>query len=341
MPNNYLSEKNPENATSHVCEINNEQRLKLEAILKDRGAAFAESPYSFWKVIFKKMNITAYKSGKLVIQGAGTGEFVLFTLEPEITGEAVLGYQQNPQKEDEDAQEPFAPHAGIDESGKGDLFGSLVISAVFVDEASAERLKKIGVRDSKTIKNDAKIAYMAEEIRKSVNGLFSTVSIGPQAYNRIYEKFNNLNKLLAWGHARALENLLEKKQDIPFALSDKFGAEHLILNALLEKGKKIRLVQKTKAESDIAVAAASILARDTFVSKMRKLSEESGFNLPKGAGTQAKEALRKIFENKGKEVLPTVAKMHFKTVREVLGPHCEEPQISNSEDLPSARNPEE
>ena len=143
---------------------------------------------------------------------------------------------------------------GIDESGKGDYFGPLVIAAVFVTPALEQDLALMRVRDSKKI-SDARILEMAPDIRLLCP--HSLVAIGPQRYNELYAKIKNLNRLLAWGHARALENLLQKV-DCDLAIADQFGDERLILNALQEKGKQIRLVQRTKAESDLAVAAASI-----------------------------------------------------------------------------------
>jgi len=188
-----------------------------------------------------------------------------------------------------------------------------------VDDETRPRLLKIGVKDSKKIKNDRKIAVIAEQIRKTVAGRFAVVSIGLDSYNRLYEKIGNLNKLLAWGHARAIENLLERVPDCKWALSDKFANESLIRNALMEKGRKIELRQRTKAESDIAVAAASILARDEFVRKIHALGRELGMPLPKGAGANVDEAAKKLVEKFGREKLPSVAKMHFKTALKALG----------------------
>ncbi len=146
---------------------------------------------------------------------------------------------------------------GIDESGKGDYFGPLVIAAVFVTPTTQTDLSLMQVRDSKKL-SDGRVREMAPDIRLLCP--HSIVAIGPQRYNELYTKIRNLNRLLAWGHARALENLLQQV-DCSLAIADQFGDEQLILNALQEKGKQIRLVQRTKAESDLAVAAASILAR--------------------------------------------------------------------------------
>jgi ribonuclease HIII len=203
---------------------------------------------------------------------------------------------------------------GIDESGKGDYFGPLVIAAVFVTPASEQDLALMQVRDSKKI-SDGRILEMAPDIRLLCP--HSVVPIGPQRYNELYAKIKNLNRLLAWGHARALENLLQQV-DCDLAIADQFGDERLILNALQEKGKQIRLVQRTKAESDLAVAAASIVARAEFLLRLQRLSQEVNTSLPKGASPAVEHAGRMVVTKYGRERLTAIAKMHFKTTNQIL-----------------------
>lgn len=203
---------------------------------------------------------------------------------------------------------------GIDESGKGDYFGPLVIAAVFVTPALEQDLALMQVRDSKKI-SDGRILDMAPDVRLVCP--HSVVAIGPQRYNELYAKINNLNRLLAWGHARALENLLQQV-DCDLAIADQFGDERLILNALQEKGKQIRLVQRTRAEADLAVAAASILARAEFLLRLQRLSEDVRTALPKGASAAVELAGRMVVRKYGEDRLGTVAKLHFKTTKQVL-----------------------
>ncbi len=204
---------------------------------------------------------------------------------------------------------------GIDESGKGDYFGPLVIAAIFVDATTQAELKLMEVRDSKKI-SDGRILEMAPDIKTICP--HSVISIGPQKYNELYAKIRNLNRLLAWGHAKALETLLER---VPCdrAIADQFGDERLILNALQDKGRKIVLEQRTKAESDIAVAAASIVARAEFLLRLKRLSHEVGTTLPKGASHIVELAGKMIVKKHGEERLGSVAKLHFKTTQVVLG----------------------
>jgi len=209
---------------------------------------------------------------------------------------------------------PSVERIGIDESGKGDYFGPLVIAAVFVDAVTQGELALMQVRDSKKI-SDGRILEMAPDIKTICP--HSIIAIGPKKYNELYAKIRNLNRLLAWGHAKALENLLDQ---VPCAraVSDQFGDERLILNALQEKGRKIILEQRTKAESDLAVAAASILARAEFLIRLKRLSDEVGTTLPKGASPAVELAARMVIKKHGRERLDSVAKLHFKTTQAVL-----------------------
>ena len=304
--------------TNYVCEINAEQAEKLKALLEERGWEFSTLQYARWKAAHEKTQVTAYESGKLMVQGKGTEEFVTFLLEPEVLHEARFGYEQelaaieNPKM--------FLPHAGIDESGKGDFLGPLCIACVYTDEASAKALLKAGVADSKTIGTDKKIFELAEIVRRETAGRFSVVAVGPEAYNRLYASFGNLNRLLAWGHAKALETLLEKVPDCPRAISDQFAkSQDTVRNALQARGRQIVLEQMPRAEADVAVAAASILARCEFVRRMKALGEPViGRSLPKGVSDAVLAAAREIVAAQGPEALGKFAKMHFKTAEQVL-----------------------
>jgi ribonuclease HIII len=203
---------------------------------------------------------------------------------------------------------------GIDESGKGDYFGPLVIAAVFVDATTQEELSLMQARDSKKI-SDGRILEMAPDIRMICP--HSIIAIGPERYNGLYTKIRNLNRLLAWGHAKALETLLDKVT-CGHAIADQFGDARLIIEALQKKGRTIVLEQRHKAESDLAVAAASILARAEFLLRLKRLSDEIGTMLPKGASSVVELAGRMIVKRYGEERLGSVAKLHFKTTQAIL-----------------------
>lgn len=297
---------------SQTYPLTQEQAAKLQTLLRERGFTFVEKPYTLYAATKEKLNIAVYEKGpKALLQGRGLEDFITFVMEPEILGEARLGYEEVHEPEQ------FAPHFGIDESGKGDLFGPLVIAGVYVDGDLARHLRDAGIRDSKGIGTDKKIRELAQVIRNS-GAPSEIIVIGPEKYNQLYTKIGNLNRLLAWGHARIIENLCARVPACRRALSDKFADARVLEKALLEKGSKIQLDQRTKAESDYAVAAASILAREGFIDWLDKHGNDLEITLAKGVSAKVKSAAAEIIAQYGPSMLPKVAKMHFKTASEVL-----------------------
>src|SRR6266478_3372107 len=284
------------------------QVTRLRGLLEKLGFEFSPKEYTLFFAQKDKLSVAVYEKGpKVLVQGRDVEEFVQFELEPKILGEAKLGY------EEVHLPEMFEPHFGVDESGKGDFFGPLVIAGVYVDRGIARNLLDAGVQDSKRIGSDARIRALAQLIRKTAGGLIETVLIGPQKYNELYEKFGNLNKLLGWRHARVIENLLGKKPDCPRALSDQFADARVVEQSLLRHGRKIDIQQRTRAESDIAVAAASILAREGFINWLERRGKDLGVRLERGVSENVKETAKKLVEMGGPQALREVAKVHFRT----------------------------
>ncbi len=297
---------------SYTHALTRDQASKLRTLLAESGFQFSAKQYTLFFAQKNSLSVAVYEKGpKVLVQGKGVEEFVQFELEPKILGEAKLGY------EEVHSPEMFEPHFGVDESGKGDFFGPLVVAGVYVDRGIARKLIDAGVQDSKRIGSDARIRAFAETIRKSTAGLIETVLIGPERYNELYQKFGNLNKLLGWGHARVIENLLAKKSDCPRALSDQFADARVIEQSLLRHGRKIDIEQRTKGESDIAVAAASILAREAFINWLERRGKELGLRLERGVSANVKEAAKKLVEMNGPQVLRGLAKVHFRTAHEI------------------------
>ncbi len=209
---------------------------------------------------------------------------------------------------------------GTDESGKGDVFGPLVVAAVAVDQASLMELTRIGVKDCKQL-SDKKVAELAVKIRGICNGRSQELALFPSRYNSLYATMKsegkNLNHLMAWAHARVIEDTLEFAP-CKFAIADKFADVRFIESRLMARGRAIVLIQKTHAENNIAVAAASVLARDTFLRGLEMLSNKYGVDFPKGAGSPVAEAIRRFVEKHGKASLAEVGKIHFKTFEGVL-----------------------
>jgi ribonuclease HIII len=297
---------------SYTHALRKEQATKLRALLEELGFEFSPKEYTLFFAQKNKLSVAVYEKGpKVLVQGRDVEEFVQFELEPKILGEAKLGY------EEVHSPEMFEPHFGVDESGKGDFFGPLVIAGVFVDRGIARKLLDADVVDSKRISSDARIRALADTIRKTSLGMVETVLIGPAKYNELYEKFGNLNRLLGWGHARVIENLLAKKPACPRSLSDQFADAQVINASLLKHGRKILIEQRPRAESDIAVAAASILAREAFINWLERKSKEIGLKLERGVSPSVKESARNLVELKGPGALREVAKVHFRTAHEI------------------------
>ncbi|MDQ3546612.1 MAG: ribonuclease HIII [Verrucomicrobiota bacterium] len=306
--------------TTYTAPLTGEQVKLLRQLLESSGFEFSAKPYTIYFAQKNKLSVAVYEKGpKVLLQGKGIDEFVSFELEPKVLGEARLGY------EEVHAPEMFEPHFGIDESGKGDFFGPLVIAGAFTDREIARAFLENGIQDSKRIGSDAKIRALARMIRETPGVVIDVVQIGPERYNDLYEKFGNLNSLLGWGHARVIENLLAKKPDCPRALSDKFADARVIEKALLQHGQHIQLEQRTKAESDFAVAAASILARESFIDWLERAGQRLGLTLGRGVSATIKETARKIVEKEGAEGLRRFAKVHFRTAHEIAPDHFAAP----------------
>ncbi|HSY20051.1 MAG TPA: ribonuclease HIII [Candidatus Acidoferrales bacterium] len=304
--------------TIHTCKLTTDQASALDAALRARNWKPRTVPYARFAFESDKTNIVFYESGKLVVQGKGTQEFVEFLLEPEILKQVKLGYETvlNP--------ELLLPRFGVDESGKGDFFGPLCIAGVYVNEAVITAWKDVGIRDSKNISSDKKIHELADVIRHTPGCVVDNVTIGNPKYNEMYSRMKSVNAMLAWGHARVIENLMGKRYQMnpaPVkAISDQFAASKTVIEkALMSAGREIELVQRHKAEEDIAVAAASIMARDAFVNGLTKLEHQFQTKFPKGASAAVDAAAKQFVEARGAEELAKVSKLHFRTALRAQG----------------------
>jgi len=304
--------------TIYTCKLTDEQAATLKSCLESRNFSFREVPYARFAGEKDKTNVVFYDSGKLVVQGKGTQEFIEFVLEPEVLKQAKLGYEAvlNP--------ELLLPRIGVDESGKGDFFGPMCVAGVYVNEAVLAVWKDAGVRDSKNISSDKKISELAKLIWETPGCVSTVVPLGNEAYNRLHAKMGSVNAVLAWGHARVIENLMGQRHRMnppPVrAISDQFAASKSVVEkALMSMGKELELVQRHKAEEDLAVAAASILARDEFVKRLAALGKDYGVELPKGAGANVDVLAKELFAKHGAAVLAKIAKIHFRTALRAQG----------------------
>lgn len=301
--------------TSYTFVLDKQQQDDLVGILSTGNYKPVTVPYT--KIAVKALswdcNVNLYTSGKCLIQGSGAEEFIINVMEPSVLKRIVVGYEEVV------SPEQLEPHMGVDESGKGDFFGPLVVASAYTNKDLYYRLKEIGVKDSKAITSDKQALVIASKIRNILGPeRFSVIRIGNGAYNKLYNKLSSVNRVLGWGHARCIENLLGLVTSCPKAISDQFGSEETVKRALLAKGRNIELVQRHKAESDIAVAAASILAREGFLLSLKQMEEKYGIVFPKGASEHVRDVACEFISKHGVEELANVAKCHFKTTDVIL-----------------------
>jgi ribonuclease HIII len=302
----------PKKVTSYTIKLDDGQMEKLRAACAAKHWETAEVPYARFAFKGPKVNVTAYTSGKVVVAGKETEDFVQNVIEAEVTGAPKLGYDA--------VLHPdwFEAHAGLDESGKGDLFGPVVAATVIAEKPAIEAWQQAGVRDSKTIA-DAQILRLDELIRDTPGAVVETRHMTMADYNHVMARpFASLNRLLAQHHADALQAALQKKW-VPRGLLDQFSKEPLVQREMKKKGlERFDLQMRTRAEEDPVVAAASVVARAEFVRVMRHLSREYGDKLLFGAGANAKAQAAELIGKFGARALGHFAKLHFRTCYEVV-----------------------
>lgn len=290
-----------------VTEIDIKLADKLIHDLKNQGFEISKPAYTLFSAKKKGVSCTLYESGKLMVQGKEMAQFLEFYLEPQILGTFQFTYQE--------LDLDLTARIGIDESGKGDFFGPLCVAGVYAEGQAIVGLKKLGVKDSKNL-SDGAIIKIGNKIKAEY--VHHIVKINPAKYNELYAEFKNLNHLLAWGHATTIEHLVARTQ-CQNVIIDQFADERVVLRALKRKKMDIQLTQRHRAEEDLVVAAASILARQTFLEALSHLSEKYKIAFPKGASVLTVKAGKKLVEEYGGEILEQTAKMHFKTLDVILG----------------------
>jgi ribonuclease HIII len=296
----------PLQSSCFVTTIDLSLKDKLQNDLVDQGFTLTNAPHAFFSAKKSGLSCNLYLSGKLTVQGKGKDEFISFYLEPEILKS--LSYSH-----------PHLDHdpcsrIGLDEAGKGDFFGPLCIAGVFASENSIEKLLKLGVKDSKKL-SDESIIKISKKVKESFP--HKVLYLFPETYNRLYGKFHNLNRMLGWAHMTVLEELSADNQ-CKKAILDQFATPELMLSLLRQKKLDVELIQRVRGEEDPVVAAASILARAAFLEGLEKLGKEVELLLPKGASSLVIQAGKEAVQKKGPDILPKIAKTHFKTMQDVL-----------------------
>jgi ribonuclease HIII len=331
LVDDHLRPAKPEARENKTYTIKNEHRqAQARKLLIEAGATEQEpGQHQSWRVRLadgaSSATITQYASGKCVLQGtAPAWDLAATEIAKALEGlgglDGAAPAKPDPKKLPEI---PNEPHVGTDESGKGDYFGPLVSAAVFVTPEMSARLAAIGVRDSKTL-SDKRVRELAQQIKQLLGRDWKTTPLPPETYNRLQQQMHgegkSTNSLLAWAHMRSLEDLLERGAEPDFLIVDKFADPSYIEGRLLERTRQraMPILQFPKAERDMAVAAASILAREGFLIWMERASRELGRELPKGVSEQVLDVARELAANHGREGLARYAKMHFKTTEKVL-----------------------
>ena len=296
-----------------------ERREALREALERSGAERREAKGSgeLWRYVLDGAQVTLWRTGTVRVQGKGEGLGLLQRLVEEFAVPESAAAKLPP------GLPRDAPWAGADESGKGDYFGPLVSAAVVVDAPVAAQLADLGVQDSKRL-SDPRVRKLGPEVRRLTTHALTTVA--PPRYNTLYDQFRRegkrLNQLLAWAHVRSLAELLERAEGgapMPaYAIVDQFADARVVERAAETKARDLRIVQFPRAEADVAVAAASIVAREAFLDWLARASERVGVTLPKGASPQVIAAAREIVARQGPDALGTVAKLHFATTGKVL-----------------------
>lgn len=245
--------------------------------------------------------VTLYTSRKIVFQGKEDFENIISLIQGK------------------DVNIEFVSHLGVDEVGKGDYFGPLVVASCFVDKDFLKKVKILGVGDSKKF-SDKRILEMFEKMKDYPYYYISIVS--PSEYNKLIKEMGNVAILLARQHSKViemgLEDLQKKGVECKKVVIDQFSSrESRVKNELGKLGRGVEFEQYHKGESDIAVACASVIARAVFLKEMQKMNDLYYFSFPKGASNVIDSA--KLFVQKnGVEELGKVAKVSFKTTKSVL-----------------------
>lgn len=283
------------------------EAVKLEQRLAAKGYMIDQPAFTRFRARKEGLSCMVYLSGKVLVQGSDVPCFV----EAFFPSAALDKAPANVPTVQKKSSKKYISCMGFDESGKGDVFGPLCFAGVYVGENESAQLVEWGVCDSKKLA-DKQILMLATKIRQHYT--YETLVLMPEQYNALYTKFRNLNRLMAWGHVE-LMTLLHQKTRCTHAVLDQFCSPLEVEKVLKPKRIDVNLIQKTGAESsEIAVAAASILARACFVEGMETLSTQFGLTIPKGAVHGVVQTGRRILEQYGESGLEKTIKLHFKTL---------------------------
>jgi ribonuclease HIII len=282
-----------------VLQVPAERAGEIERRLAARAFSFRATPHALFSAHGEGVVATHYRSGKLVIQGEN----------PEAFAELYVGGAVAAPLERRAPEGRAETVIGSDETGKGDYLGPLVVVAVRLEPEISKALQGGEVRDSKTLTDEHALRLGAALRAKLPH---SIQRLDPSEYNATHARIKNLNPLLAGLHARAIRELATPGVRV---VVDQFANESVLEKAL--DGADIRLEQRHRGEEVLAVAAASVIAREQFLTALRELSDKWAIDLAKGAGDPADRAARRFVALHGLDKLGQVAKLHFKNTQKI------------------------
>jgi ribonuclease HIII len=324
-----LAAREPRPTTSYTIPKGDRERLQHQ--LASIGAVDQPlGPYESWRMKLadgaSQATAIMYQSGKLVVAGHAPA-FDRAVAIVQSVGKPIApkrAHASPPTSAPAEAPPETEPHIGTDEAGKGDFFGPLVTAGVYVDERTAKLLRTLGVRDSKLV-GDRELRGLATNIRAVVGAdKRAVIILAPKRYNELYKQMRsegkNLNTLLAWAHTRVIEDLIGHGLQPTYILSDQFGDKRYIESRLMVDTRLsgVPVLQMHRAEADVAVAAASILARDAFLHWLDQAGKTLGLTVPKGASPKVIDTGKLLVSRMGADGLKDYAKVSFKTMEKVL-----------------------
>lgn len=277
----------PTSVTISLKELQNLKKHILKTGLKKRKPT---NEYELLRVENGNIKIVVYKSGKLVYND---------TVESARVIDEIL-----------DVDRKYTYFIGSDEVGKGEWYGPLVVGCVALEPSLIKKFRKMGAKDSKSM-DKKQLLLVAGRITKETFVKRITPFL-PETYNRLYEEFQKenktLNELLAWAHSSVIRKVLGSiRYESAKLVIDKFDVEKTYRRLYGINNSKIKVIQKSKGESETPVAVASILAKVRFEELVDNLNEKYNIDL-----RQAKP------EDLDPKILRYVAKLHFKNVKKVF-----------------------
>lgn len=298
--------------SSIVFEISGAQLEALTQTLSPH-AITNKNPHAITMAKIQSCTVTLYKSGKVLIQGAGAASVADF-LGLEQTTDSSRKHQTSLGNKLPNNQQVLI---GTDEVGNGSYFGGLAVVASLVTPEDHAWLKSLGVDDSKTL-TDHKILQIAPLLEERLP--HKALLLSPKKYNQVVGEglMHNAVSVKVALHNQAIFLLLQEVVRPDAIVIDAFTSQRNYTKYLKQEKNQfsnpISLVEKAESQY-LAVAVSSIIARSLFLTNLKELGQELGYQLPSGAGNKSDQVASQILASYGMAGLGHVAKLHFKNTQ--------------------------